>query len=1023
MRLKSENMQLLFPPQSQSVCRLCGLTCPDRSPKKEIRGEPCGFCCAGCLHVYEILAHLPGGPPENFRETNLFRDCLAAGLIPENQADVDRINAHNRESGQPENIEQALSLDLDLKIEGMWCTACTWLIETVLGKTDGVTGAQIQFLSDTAKIAYLPYRITPEAIMDRIGALGYRALSTTDSAATDRHKKDLLFRLGIAAILTMNIMMISAILYYGLLDRLESDAVRYMSWPLLLLATPVVFYSGRPILARALAGLRHAGASMDILIAIGALSAYTFSLVNMIWSNPHLYFDTAAMLITLVLLGRFIEYHAREKVTAGISSLYQLSRQKVRLVETDGITERWISPEAVTAGSRFSVISGEQVPIDGQVLTGEATLDLSIITGESRPVGARPGERVRSGSRLVQGKLVLASSGPASESTLNRIIKLMENALSGTNRAELLADRLTRRLVPLIVLLAAGTAAGLLYRGFSPEAALLRAITVLVITCPCALGIAVPLAKVAALGAGRARGILIRDTRVLETIDRLDTVVLDKTGTLTEGDYRLRKIDAHRIDPMVLLRTVAAIEHHSGHYLAREVVRKAMANNLPAHGATAVETVDGMGVGGMFEGSIVVAGNRRMMELAKITVPPAFETAAAGFENGGDTVVFCGIGREFKGLLVFGDAIKPEAHDLVARLKERRIDIHLVSGDSPATTAAVAGRLGIERFVGGALPERKVEIIRTLQGQGRTVGMAGDGMNDAAALAAADVGMAMSAGDNLLREISDLTLAGNNPVTMIDVIRLSLMTGRIIRQNLFFAFIYNMIGIPLAIAGLLHPFMAVTAMFFSSLTVIGNTMRITRFRPEEDRGEKEMNPSAGWRLAANPSKRALVKIIFGIGICTAGFFFSPPDAVAFNSMDEIFLHDAVQVQIYILESAELAAIRSGDENIRHFSHELVKFQGHLNKRIEHLVRNSPPGKNLELPAALSEVQVKTMKILEEAPEDAFNRLFIEATIRGLEELVSVYRRALEYGGYAPALKFASEQIPRIAEFLRQAGKH
>ncbi len=817
-------------------CSLCGLSCPPNRPGTGIFGKSCHFCCPGCRNVYEILGNLADGPPEDFKNSDIYRQCLTAGIIPRDQEELDSRNFENRPPGKRVSEtagvpEPNLALELDLKIEGMWCTACAWLIEQVIGKAEGVLDIRVHFLSDVAKVRYFPFDTRPDRLIGRINGLGYRAAHFNSSSENAGLQNEMLLRLGIATILTANIMMISFALYYGFIETLETTGIQYLSVPLLLMAAPVVFYCGWPIIRRAFTGLRYASPTMDTLIAIGALSAFGYSIYQMTQNSLHLYFDTAAMLITMVLLGKFIEFHAREKVSSGISALYRLANRKVRLVEADSPAERWVTPEAAEKGSRFGVRTGEPVPLDGKIVAGNGSLDFSALTGESRPVSAGPGKKLMAGSRLIEGNLILEATGTAAESSLQQIIRLMQDALSRKTDVELLADRITRWIVPAVVFLAAGTALWMHSSGFSTDDALLRAITVLVITCPCALGIATPLAKVAALGVGRLNGILVRDTGAMETIEKLNAFVLDKTGTLTTGDFRLKKIFADGISESALLQKIAALETRSDHFIAREVVRSASQNGILPVCAESYRLIEGLGIRGNSGSTVIAAGNRGLMAHENIPVLPARDDLAVLYEARGDTVVFCAINGKFKGLLVFGDSVREETPELIKSLTDHEYEIWLVSGDSETTTGAVARNLGIDHFVGNALPEEKVKILHRLQAEGKTVAMLGDGINDAAVLAAADVGIAMGAGENLLQDVSDLTIAAKNPLLLLDVLNLAALTGSTIRQNLFFAFIYNLIGIPLAVLGFLNPFLAVLAMFASSLTVIGNTLRISRFQP------------------------------------------------------------------------------------------------------------------------------------------------------------------------------------------------
>ena len=528
-------------------CDLCGLPLGRSKIGQTVGEKSFRFCCLGCQQVFLILSTSPDGMPANFRETDLYRVCVEAGIIPkaaENENPLAAAGAAQDSSLTP--------LNLTLKVEGMWCPTCSWLIEEVLRRTKGILEPQVSFLSDLVQVKYFPHILSPKEIMARISRLGYRPSLFQEGSAIGREKKDLQIRLGVSSILTMNVMMISFALYAGFFRDLSQTVIGYFSYPLWLMTTPVIFYGGLPILRRAYAGLRYGSTSMDTLISVGALAAYFYSLVQMARGSLHLYFDTASMLITLVLLGKYIETHARERVSEGITGLYKLANQKVRLFTPaptlphqgggdwgEGGKERWVPSRDVKPGDEFLVFAGERIPLDGQIISGHGTADESILTGESRPIKKRPGEEVRGGVLLLDGQLTLRTTRVGQESSLGQMITLMQEALSKKNPVELLADRITRWFVPIIFAIAGVVALSLWRSNSSLDEALLRSLTVLLISCPCALGIATPLAKVAAMGISRSRGIFIRDPEALEKAKDLDTLVFDKTGTVTEGNFSL----------------------------------------------------------------------------------------------------------------------------------------------------------------------------------------------------------------------------------------------------------------------------------------------------------------------------------------------------------------------------------------------------------------------------------------------------------------------------------------------------
>jgi heavy metal translocating P-type ATPase len=817
------------------LCSLCGLPVGRAAVSLSLDGEVLPFCCLGCRTVFQVLYNSAEGIPGNFRETELYRACVDAGLIPQSAED----EARRLPRGEPVETcalaadvgqEQHLAQELSLQVEGMWCSACAWVVEQVLNKMRGVLAAKVVFVSDLAQLRYLPHRVRPEELIAGIERLGYRAALFTDGREGTAEQQDLFLRLGVSAILTANIMMISFGLYGGFFADLGAAAISLLSVPLVLLATPVVFYGGYPILRRAALGLRHGGASMDVLIAVGTLAAYLYSVVQMARGSIHLYFDTASMLVTLVLFGKTIEARARNKVSQGVRELQHLARQKVRL-SGDG-KERWVSADAVNPGDEFLVQEGERVAVDGLILAGRASLDEALLTGEARPVTRVAGAEVMAGSLLLEGTVRFQATRVGSASSLGQMLALLQQALGRKIPVELLADRITRWLVPGVLALAAATAAILWSRGVSGDGALLRALTVLMITCPCALGIATPLARVAAIGAGRAQGIMIRDPGALEQLTTVDVVLFDKTGTLTEGSFALREVVTAGVDRHELLNRAASVELHSHHFLGREIVRQARAGGLTVEPAAEFQELEGWGVQGVTPGiGKVVVGNRECVQAQGLELAATLEECAGRREMEGASCVFCGWEGRVQGVLVLADALRANARSTLEGLQARGIDIGLVSGDSQRTVRAVAEALGIAQHLGQVLPGGKVAAVQELQQQGRRVAMVGDGINDAAALAQADVGLSLGFKANLTHEASDVALMSDDPAKLLTVFRLAARTMQIIRQNLFFAFIYNLLGIPLAIAGWLNPIIAVCAMLASSLTVIANTLRLTRQDP------------------------------------------------------------------------------------------------------------------------------------------------------------------------------------------------
>jgi Cu2+-exporting ATPase/Cu+-exporting ATPase len=778
------------------------------------------FCCPGCFQVFLILAASQGEGATDFRDTVLFRACVKAGIIPGG-------NSSPAAGVALPPDQEAPALELTFRAEGMWCPSCSWLIEEVLKKTAGVMEPGASFFTDTVRLRYLPHIISPEEVKSRIRDLGYRVPPVDAGGKGDEIKQDLLIRLGISAILTMNVMMLSAALYSGFIRDLTPAVKAFFSYPALLMSVPVIFYGGMPTLKRAWSALRFAAFSMDSLIALGALSAFGYSLVQLFRGSLHLYFDTACMLVTVLLLGRYMELHARERVFVPIASnLEELIPTKVRL--TDGLRETWTATGAVRTGDRFLVKGGERLALDGRVRLGYAFLDQSVITGEPAPVRVAQGDEVFAGALVTDGELEITTSGTTEESSLARISRLMRNALEGKDKSERRADSIGRLFVPGIICLALSTGILLAFLGFSLDEIILRCLTVLVISCPCAIGIAAPLAKVAVIGLGRRKGVLIKNPEALERTLSLDTMVFDKTGTLTEGRLTLLHVVSITEGEEEIFAMIAPLEAKSAHFLGREILLRSEKLGLSFNGAVGADEKPGLGVTGSVGGRKAFAGNRELASLCEAPPSGHLEKRAQEWEKASMTVVFFGWDGKTEGFFVFGDALRKEAREVIDSFAQKGIRSILLSGDSDETVGAVARNLGITDYSGRKTPSEKAEIIEELRHRGHKVGMAGDGLNDAVALAAADVGFSVGARSDILKNASDLIIPGSDLRAIVRSFGLGSRYRRTVRLNLIFAFIYNVTVIPIAAAGFLNPMVAVGAMFLSSLTVTGNALRVSR---------------------------------------------------------------------------------------------------------------------------------------------------------------------------------------------------
>jgi heavy metal translocating P-type ATPase len=696
----------------------------------------------------------------------------------------------------------------------MWCTSCGWLIEHALTKVRGVTAAEVMFASDFLKVRYCPRYVPRDRIVERVASLGYRATEYTGSSApADAARKDLLLRTGIAAFLSMNVMMFSLVVYASYFEPITASFSRYIPFLLMALATPSVFYCAAPILRIAWAGARAGVLRMESLLAMGILMAYGYSAVQALRGDHRVYFDTACAIVTLVLTGKVIERGAKQRAMRALTLLHRLMPSKARIMQ-DG-RERFVSVEALQPGSVFRVKSGERLPADGIVVEGRSHADESVLTGESAPVAKTVGDRAVCGSINTGGVLEIRVTRAGAESTLARIVRIVEQAATSRTKMERSVDRVARLFIPAVLALAVITFAAWQARTGKPGTALMHAIAVLVIACPCALGIATPLALSTAVAAAARRGILVGDTRVLETIRGVHMVILDKTGTATLGEFALLE----SVGDTSRMAELAAVEAWSEHPIAKALAAHApQAAALPR--AQDVTIHAGRGIIGTVNGTPYFLGNRALVE--QLAAKPASLPHLSG------SIVYFGWDGEARGALSFGDRVRPEAAALCADLHRRGIRTMLLSGDTRHATAAIASEIGADEWIAEALPERKVTIIRELQQQGTVVAMIGDGVNDAPSLAQADLGIALGSGADIAMQAAPLVLMGRSLTAVGETLDLARRTFTIVRQNLFWAFAYNAVGITLAMAGILNPILAAAAMVLSSLSVIGNSRRLAK---------------------------------------------------------------------------------------------------------------------------------------------------------------------------------------------------
>ncbi|HHP7233173.1 MAG TPA: heavy metal translocating P-type ATPase [Desulfobacterales bacterium] len=813
--------------QTDTRCDLCGLSLRPKFYALDGREGDYRFCCMGCRQVFSMLLEATGSAdPEAFRRSELFRQCRELGIIPASEADLDQTVADGTPAPvSPEaapETEAPNILAFQLEVRDMWCPACAWVIDETLKRTPGVIASTCNFSTDALRVQYDPVTTSPARLRAAVAALGYRVRDPQLPGALQTRNEWIQF--GVCALLTMNVMMLSFALYSGFFSDISAEFVTYLSWPIFLLATAVMVYGGGPMIRKTVRGLAAAAVGMETLIAVGATSAYFYSVYNFLRQDIHLYFDTASMLITLVLLGKLLERRAKDRVLEDLQNFFSLQPTKVRLRAEGFPRGRFVDVRQLAVDDVFLLQSDEIAPADGFVEEGSAVVEESALTGEPTPRNRRPGDFLRSGTRLLSGRLGVRATHTGADSTLGQMIGIMEQSLVQKTRFEGRTDRFLTLFVPIVVLLAAATAGACVAAGIPAEQALIRAVTVLVISCPCALGVAIPLARVAGIAAAGRIGILVRNFSAFERAEHLDTFVFDKTGTITSGRWDLQQvISLADLDENRILSMAAALEADSEHLIAAEIRRRAAERRIPFAPAESVR-VHPDGIRGRIGKNDAAIGSRRFLE----SVFPAGFAAALPPEVAGRSRVYFAVDGLPAAVLVFGDPVRNGARRTIDRLRFEGRRTVLVSGDASAATESVGRLLQFDAFVGGLLPEEKASFLRSLGQQGRRTAMIGDGVNDAPAMACADLAVAVHSGSRLGREVADITLMQGRPRQLLDFLSLSAQTNGKIRQNLVFSLAYNLVSIPLAMSGLLNPLIAVCAMLLSSLSVIGNTLRLVR---------------------------------------------------------------------------------------------------------------------------------------------------------------------------------------------------
>ena len=803
-----------------SSCFHCGLPIPPAAKcETEIKGIQRAFCCPGCLAVCRMIHDT--GLDEFYRRNNYEESQLPP---PEMPVDLDQ---YDLEEVQAEFVRTLANdyKEANLLVEGIHCAACVWLIEHALKKMEGVEAAEVNLAHQRVLVRWNSKLLKLSAIMQQLGRLGYAAAPfnpETAEGSMQRSNRALLFRMAFAGFGVLNIMWISIALYAGAFTGIDVEHKQFFHWTSLVIATPVLIYSGWPFFRSAWAGLLQRHLTMDLPIAIGSAVTYLYSAWITWRQSGEVYFDTVVTFLFFILVGRYLEGLSKRNASSAALRLMELQPRLATLLGAEG--EQRVSTRKLKAGDQVLVRPGEKIPADGKVISGLSHVDESMLSGESHPVRKEPGNQAIAGTINMDGSLTLLVEDVGSHTVLAKIVHLVEVAQGSKAAVQRVADRIVPWFVAATLGLATLTFLYWLRTDF--DIALLAAVSVLIITCPCALGLATPMAIAVGVGAGSRRGVLVRNGQALENLSKITHVIFDKTGTLTEGRMRVQELlPVAGLESSHLLTMAAAVESHSGHPLAQAIASAAAAPLPPCNGFRAIS---GMGVTGIVENQSIIIGNRRLLEERGIAIPEEQIARQQQIESFMGVGVFVAIEDRLAGLIHIQDRVRDQSADLVDTLRSQGLGLTLLTGDSRGAAEQLREQLGEMNIVAEVLPEEKEQEVLRLQQQGERVLMIGDGINDAPALARADASIAMGSGMDVSMECADIILMNSELERIGFAFLLAKKTLRTIYQNIGISLLYNAILVPAAMAAMITPVFAAIAMPLSSLLVIGNAVLIHR---------------------------------------------------------------------------------------------------------------------------------------------------------------------------------------------------
>lgn len=783
----------------------------------KIDGEEVFFCCHGCESVYKILKS------EGFSRFYTKREgTWESGPVQTSNVSEELFTDTIRETDTGYEVNIALS--------GIRCAACIWLIENYLMKAEGVESVRVNYATHKARISWTKGKITLKEIIDKISSIGYCPLPVSESSAStiyEKEKKDYFFRFSIAAFFTMQLMLYTVALYAGYFQGMNAGLktlFEYLAW---ILCTPVMFYSGYPFIKSSVMALRKGHTTMDTLIFLGSFTAYAYS-VFALFLDKEIYFDTTANIITLILLGRYIEAGAKVKTSDAVAKLmtYQPSTVKLVTDETNLNNAEYatVPVKQIRTGAALMVLPGDSVPADGEVIHGGSEVNEAMLTGEAAPKMKTVGDKVFAGTSNINGQMIIRVEQTGQSTVLSRIVQAVEDAQAAKAPIQNVADKVVGWFVPAILIIAAATLILWYLHSHSVLTSVMTAVSVLVIACPCALGLATPLAILIATSKITKLGAVVRSGDTIEVLSKADTFIFDKTGTITRGELKVEGIYPQDISEKDLLAFTASLERGSAHLIAKAITDKYTEDFIPV---TDFVEIPGKGVSGIIQNKNILSGTAAFLRENGVELP---ESDIIEYTMHGHTAACVAIDGRYAGVITLSDGIKDEAKDVLSYLSGKHMKTVILTGDTRQSAEALKERLSINNTETEAevTPFGKAETVKKYQRNSHICVMTGDGINDAPALTQADIGIAMGKGTDIAIESSDIVLMRDELGLVKTLHETAVKTLKVIKENLFWAFSYNLVMIPLAVTGKVHPVLSAAFMSISSLLVVFNSLRISK---------------------------------------------------------------------------------------------------------------------------------------------------------------------------------------------------